>query len=277
LQPDTLIPDLSASQGWNRYSYVQNDPVRFNDPTGHMVACGVYEDDCHSGTGGGGSGSGTSTGSGGTGGNGGGGGSGGGSGDSYNVVYELSNELDNLVIPIIDPLYDILGSSGCNSLLLWDGEHFCHHTTYTHQPICVPVSLCSSLNDEMYYAVRFQYPGQWPGNPVVDGDKRYVMDGDFFPSWQWLRDKGAITVEIDGTTMINRTRPSHIFHQGDITRTISNGWVTTEGHGSNSSFAVAAFNQYGGPVAFQTWDFLVTTFSTLDKLSQGPLINLAFP
>ena len=45
LQPDTLIPDLSNPQGWNRYSYVTNRPVNFNDPTGHDPnhdACDYY-------------------------------------------------------------------------------------------------------------------------------------------------------------------------------------------------------------------------------------------
>ncbi len=36
LQPDTLIPDPSNPQAWNRYSYVGNNPVNLNDPTGHM-------------------------------------------------------------------------------------------------------------------------------------------------------------------------------------------------------------------------------------------------
>jgi len=57
LQPDILIPNLSSPQSWNRYSYVLNDPIRFNDPTGHMVACGVSSD---GGCGGGGSGAGNS-------------------------------------------------------------------------------------------------------------------------------------------------------------------------------------------------------------------------
>jgi RHS repeat-associated protein len=35
IQPDTLIPDSSNPQAWNRYSYVVNRPVNFNDPTGH--------------------------------------------------------------------------------------------------------------------------------------------------------------------------------------------------------------------------------------------------
>jgi hypothetical protein len=35
LQPDTVIPDLSNPQSWNRYSYVTNNPTRYNDPSGH--------------------------------------------------------------------------------------------------------------------------------------------------------------------------------------------------------------------------------------------------
>jgi hypothetical protein len=35
LQPDSLIPAPSNPQAWNRYSYVGNRPVNFNDPTGH--------------------------------------------------------------------------------------------------------------------------------------------------------------------------------------------------------------------------------------------------
>jgi len=37
LQPDTIIPDQFNPQSWNRFSYVSNNPVRFNDPTGHMM------------------------------------------------------------------------------------------------------------------------------------------------------------------------------------------------------------------------------------------------
>jgi hypothetical protein len=35
IQPDSLIPDAQNPQAWNRYSYVKNNPVNFNDPTGH--------------------------------------------------------------------------------------------------------------------------------------------------------------------------------------------------------------------------------------------------
>jgi hypothetical protein len=43
LQPDSLIPDPSNPQALNRYSYVLNRPVNFNDPTGHV--------ECEPGTG----------------------------------------------------------------------------------------------------------------------------------------------------------------------------------------------------------------------------------
>ncbi|MBI5906553.1 hypothetical protein HY857_00680 [Candidatus Saccharibacteria bacterium] len=36
VQPDTLIPDPSNPQAWNRFGYVHNNPINFNDPTGHF-------------------------------------------------------------------------------------------------------------------------------------------------------------------------------------------------------------------------------------------------
>jgi len=35
IQADTIIPDLSNPQSYNRYSYCINNPLRYTDPTGH--------------------------------------------------------------------------------------------------------------------------------------------------------------------------------------------------------------------------------------------------
>jgi RHS repeat-associated protein len=38
-QPDTIVPtSTQGTQAWDRYAFVNNNPVRYNDPTGHYVA-----------------------------------------------------------------------------------------------------------------------------------------------------------------------------------------------------------------------------------------------
>ena len=37
IQPDSIIPDPSNPQAWNRFGYVHNNPINFNDPTGHKT------------------------------------------------------------------------------------------------------------------------------------------------------------------------------------------------------------------------------------------------
>lgn len=40
-QADSIIPGAGQSQAWDRYSYTQNNPVRYTDPTGHSwTECG---------------------------------------------------------------------------------------------------------------------------------------------------------------------------------------------------------------------------------------------
>jgi RHS repeat-associated protein len=40
-QPDTIVPEGSQGvQAWDRYAYTNNNPVRYNDPSGHDVGCG---------------------------------------------------------------------------------------------------------------------------------------------------------------------------------------------------------------------------------------------
>ncbi len=37
-QPDTLIPEQSqGTHAWDRYAYVNNNPLRYNDPSGHCI------------------------------------------------------------------------------------------------------------------------------------------------------------------------------------------------------------------------------------------------
>ena len=36
-QADTLIPQPSDPQSWDRYAYVENNPLRYTDPSGHFT------------------------------------------------------------------------------------------------------------------------------------------------------------------------------------------------------------------------------------------------
>jgi hypothetical protein len=38
-QPDTIIPEAGNPQAWNRYAYAFNNPILYNDPSGHCPFC----------------------------------------------------------------------------------------------------------------------------------------------------------------------------------------------------------------------------------------------
>jgi len=45
--PDSIIPNLFNPQALNRYGYVLNNPLRYTDPTGHMLSeCGQFGEEC---------------------------------------------------------------------------------------------------------------------------------------------------------------------------------------------------------------------------------------
>jgi RHS repeat-associated protein len=47
VQADTLIPESTqGTQAWDRYAYVNNNPVRYVDPSGHMIEDGCDTEGC---------------------------------------------------------------------------------------------------------------------------------------------------------------------------------------------------------------------------------------
>jgi RHS repeat-associated protein len=41
LSADPHVANPASTQGWNRYSYVENDPASFTDPSGFIMSCGI--------------------------------------------------------------------------------------------------------------------------------------------------------------------------------------------------------------------------------------------
>jgi hypothetical protein len=44
IQPDTIIPNPSNPQDWNRYGYARNNPLKYTDPSGHKACDGAGMD-----------------------------------------------------------------------------------------------------------------------------------------------------------------------------------------------------------------------------------------
>jgi hypothetical protein len=48
-QADFVIPVSTLPISYDRYSYTLNNPIRFTDPSGHSVDCGIGDNYCHAG------------------------------------------------------------------------------------------------------------------------------------------------------------------------------------------------------------------------------------
>jgi len=47
VQSDTIVPEPGSSIGYNRYTYVRNNPIRYTDPSGHLVnTCNDFDPYC---------------------------------------------------------------------------------------------------------------------------------------------------------------------------------------------------------------------------------------
>jgi len=45
-QPDTIIPNITNPQDWNRYTYTRNNPIKYVDPSGHKACTTTNGFDC---------------------------------------------------------------------------------------------------------------------------------------------------------------------------------------------------------------------------------------
>jgi RHS repeat-associated protein len=47
ISADTIVPEPGNPQSLNRFAYGLNNPVKYRDPSGHDVDCGIGESNCH--------------------------------------------------------------------------------------------------------------------------------------------------------------------------------------------------------------------------------------
>jgi RHS repeat-associated protein len=260
ISPDSIVPNLANPQSLNRFGYVLNNPIRYNDPTGHIPADCYDSDYCGSQK------------------------------STLLPDFKKNSKVGEILGDIGEHIFgdDFYSnpayggsSSGCNTYILWNGNNWCHHNIYV-SPVCLPGVDCLPA-DEQNYSRRFQYPLQRPWLPIDPKEDRtygFVMGGDFLANYDYdwartIRARGSVYVTTDGSTMINSTLETHIFHQGDIRRTHIDGYIVTEGRGTNSTWVVAFTNQHLGPAAFKVFvDAPMLLYSTADQNSNGRLEQL---
>ena len=155
-------------------------------------------------------------------------------------------------------------------------------------PVCLDWSWINCTEAEVEgYLTQFQYPGQWPWNPVTDLGSYNVAPAEFWgiPThlcYIGMCDSGAIWVDIDDNnplTLTNRTERSHIFNVGDVVRkgmqdANGNWYVTTRGKGTNGGYGIFpgpfldGVNQNIGPIAFEVMDMQMVLYTTVVETGQ---------
>ncbi len=253
LSADSIMSGMANPQNLNRFSYVANNPLRYTDPTGHMMSVG---DD--------------------------------GGGGSYTTS------------PIADycsthPSVCSGGSGGSDDDGGGGDDGGAQDEPPGHEYLVPPIPVCLNTlpwidctESEMAdYKSRFQYPGQWPGSPVEDEHSYDVWPAKFWgiPNpilWALgMGDSGAIEVDItdDPLTIANRTRSSHIFHEGYVESTVyqlegGNWYVTTYGVGTNDGYSILPgslidnANEQVGPIVFTAIAYEMLAYTTVVETGQ---------
>ena len=129
-----------------------------------------------------------------------------------------------------------------------------HDYTAGPNEVCSEAQACSAgeIKDQLS---SFAVPGQDPSRPVENLGIYPVTD----PRLGLPTGNVLTTVSPNGLTIINTTLPGHVFHDGQITRSASQGvngaWsVTTRGIGNNVIPGAATINQWQGPAIFNNLD-----------------------
>ena len=120
--------------------------------------------------------------------------------------------------------------------------------------VCLPEERCSA--EEMGdYGSKHSLPGRDPSQPI-ENNKDYVVR---IPGTDILVGHVHTTISQDGLTIQNVTQIDHIFHDGQITRTLTQApdgawYVTTLGTGNNIWPFMATMNQIFGGDIFDAMD-----------------------
>jgi RHS repeat-associated protein len=226
---DTIVPRYANPQSLNRYSYVNNNPLRYIDPTGHRPDDGYVGN--HNST-------------------------------NCTKYPQYCNNNNNNDAPDHNKddadQNDDDGAGGCVPSL---GQWLCDLDSlpqessrlYTLTNVVWPASRHCTQQEMIYYFSLFAYPGQ-----------DYSIKPPFgsFPKGSDLYNLGLIHVSSRNGSLIsfNTTMKSHIFCCGTVQRTLtqnaSSAWsVTFVEAGSNANSFMAGVNQRLGPQLFQDLDF----------------------